>query len=132
MAFSRSEEIYKVSNIVFARGRDAQAEEEKGEDAFYPHYPAQIVGVQETCVFCKWFNPNETDKWSDDDGVIEQISKQKIIAFTPDNIKLIKETEIKSQPAHALKSWEQCVAVAEEAIKEQVQDEKIKNFTVNQ
>ena len=134
MAFSRSEEIYKRSNIVFARGRDSKSQ----EDVFYAYYPAEIVHVQETCVFVKWFTPNEHEKWydddddDDDDDVIEQISKQQVIAFTPDNIKLIKENEMKSQPPDTLKTWEDCVAVARQAIKEQEADKAIKKFTVNQ
>lgn len=134
MAFSRSEEIYKRFNVVFARGRDSKIEKEKGEDAFYPYYPAQIVEVQETCVFVKWFTPNEHEKWSDDDddGGIEQICKQKVIAFTPENIKLIKEQEMQFQPPDTLKSWEDCVAAANEKIKDQDADKTIQKFEVNQ
>ena len=122
MAFSRSEEMFKVHNVVFAQGRDDNGDGE----SFYMHYPAQIMHVYQSTVFCRWIDPQGAWK-----GEVEQVANSEIVEFNKDNIQVIKN-QFENKKDSTAEYWTQCVEKAKMVQKDKADYDKNKHLKVNQ
>ena len=135
MAFPRPlDSIYQPHTIVLAQSRvdkniddDNEQQQTIDDDAYYAYFPARIIGVQATTVFCKWIDPDKI--WSAEPV---QISKKNVVEFKEEHIEIIKTTQFIKQSQNALKAWEKCINAAKKQLKEKVENDQNKNCQVNQ